>query len=125
LALQEPLARLLPGANRIQVDGTGALQGALVFLLNYDLPNDQVGRGVIIQADDTGAYHGQVAVDVSCTVPQNHIELWQTDMDGIASARKTYRLPNSLADVMLPPGDAGCPDAGTFGGDAAADVGAD
>jgi hypothetical protein len=108
VALQEPLAHLLPGAQRMQVDGTGAMKGALVFLLN-----NERASGTIFYADDNGAYHGEVEVDVSCTLPQNHIQLWQADIDGNASERRTYRLPNSFTDVMLPPGDAGCPDAGT------------
>ena len=108
VALQEPLAKLLPGAMKMQVDGKGAQNGALVFLLNNEL-----GEGTIFYAADDGTYHGEVAVDVSCAVPQNHIQLWQADIDGNSSDKRTYRLPNSFGDVMLPPGDAGCPDAGT------------
>ncbi len=64
---------------------------------------------------------------MSCLRPQNHIQLWQTDIDGTSSEIKTYRLPNSLGDVSLPPDDAGCPDAGLtdvetpIDGDAGAD----
>jgi hypothetical protein len=57
-----------------------------------------------------------LAVDVTCKRPQNHIQLWQTDMEGKSSEVKTYRLPNAFGDVPLPPDDVGCPDA------AAADV---
>ena len=109
LALQEPLARLLGGAKTIQVDGTDAEKGAIVALWNEELQ-----QGTIVKADDKGAYQSLLAVNVSCARPQNHIQLWQTDMEGKSSEVKTYRLPNSFGDVTLPPDDAGgCPDAGT------------
>jgi hypothetical protein len=107
LALQEPLAKLLAGGKTIQVDGTDAVKGAIVALWNEELQ-----AGMIVKADDTGAYQSLLAVDVSCKRPQNHIQLWQTDMDGKNSEVKTYRLPNSFGDVPLPPDDTGCPDAG-------------
>jgi hypothetical protein len=65
-----------------------------------------------VRADDKGTYQSFLAVDVSCTRPYNHIELWQTNMDGKISEAKTYRLPNTLGDVPLPRDMAGCPDAG-------------
>jgi hypothetical protein len=107
LALQEPLAKLLPGGRAIQIEGTDAVRSAFVTLWN-----DELQQGVIVRADDKGAYQSLLAVDVSCTRPHNHIELWQTDTDGNTSPVKTYRLPNTLGDVPLPRDDAGCPDAG-------------
>jgi hypothetical protein len=107
VALQEPLAKLLPGGKTIQIEGTDALKGAIVALWN-----EEVQAGAIVKADDTGAYQSLLTVDVSCTRPHNHIQLWQTDMDGKNSEVRTYRLPNTLGDVPLPPDDAGCPDAG-------------
>jgi hypothetical protein len=108
VALQEPLAKLQAGGKSIRVEGTDALKGALVAMWNEELQ-----EGMIVKADDRGAYQSVLAVDVSCTRPQNHIQLWQTDMDGKTSEAKTYRLPNTFGDVPLPPDDAGCPDAGT------------
>ena len=105
LALQEPLAKLLAGGKSIQVEGSDAAQGALVALWNEELQ-----AGSIVKADDTGAYQSLLGVDVSCKRPHNHIQLWQTDMDGKTSEVRTYRLPNTLGDVPLPPDDAGCPD---------------
>jgi hypothetical protein len=107
LALQEPLAKLLTGGKTIQVEGTDAAKSAIVALWNEELQ-----QGTIVKADDKGAYQSFLAVDVSCTRPQNHIQLWQTDMEGRNSEVKTYRLPNSFGDVPLPPGDGGCPDGG-------------
>ena len=107
LALQEPLAKLLAGGKSIQVEGSDAVKGAIVSLWN-----DELQVGTIVKADDSGAYQSLLAVDVSCTRPQNHIQLWQTDMEGKSSEAKTYRLPNTFGDVPLPPDDAGCPDAG-------------
>ncbi|HMJ52129.1 MAG TPA: hypothetical protein VK540_08630 [Polyangiaceae bacterium] len=118
LALQEPLARLLAGGSSIRVEGSGASNGAIVALWN-----EEMGVGSIVKADDKGAYQSLLAVDVSCTRPQNHIQLWQTDMEGKNSEVKTYRLPNSFGDVPLPPDDAGCPDAGVA--DVNSAVGAD
>jgi len=113
LALQEPLAKLLPDAKSIQVQGTDAVKGAIVAMWNEDMQ-----QGLIVKADEGGAYESVLAVDVSCTRRQNYIQLWQTDMQGKASEIKTYRLPNVFGDVPLPPGDTGCPDGG------GADVGA-
>ena len=118
LALQEPLAKLLPDAKSIQVQGSDAVKGAIVAMWNEELQ-----QGMIVKADDTGAYESVLAVDVSCTRPQNHIQLWQTDMQGKASEIKTYRLPNVFGDIPLPPGNAGCPDAG--GADVGAEAGSD
>jgi hypothetical protein len=117
--LAEPLARLLPDTKNIHVRGTDALKGALVVMWNEELE-----LGTLDKADDSGAYEAVLAVDVSCTRPHNHIQLWQTDMQGKNSEIKTYRLPNTLGDVLLPPGNAGCPDAGgadTGGVDAGSD----
>jgi hypothetical protein len=108
MALQEPLARLLPGGTNIRVQGTDAVKGALVAMWNEELQ-----AGTIVKADDSGAYESVLGVDVSCTRPHNHIQLWQTDMEGKNSEVKTYRLPNTLGDVLLPPDNAGCPDAGS------------
>src|SRR5689334_14496775 len=77
VALQEPLAKLLAGGRTIQVDGTDAVKGAIVALWN-----EEMQAGTIVKADDTGAYQSLLAVDVSCKRPQNHIQLWQTDIDG-------------------------------------------
>jgi hypothetical protein len=118
LALQEPLATLAPGGSSIEVDGRGAAKLALVAMWN-----EEVQAGTVVKADDTGAYRGSLVVDVSCTRPHNHIQLWQTDMEGNTSEVKTYRLPNSFGDVALPPDDAGCPDAGSDDANAAADAG--
>jgi hypothetical protein len=107
VALQEPLAKLLGDAKSIQVQGKGAVKGAIVALWNEELQ-----LGTIVKADDSGAYESVLSVDVSCLRPQNHIQLWQTDMEGKSSEIKTYRLPNVLGDVPLPPDNAGCPDAG-------------
>ena len=107
LALQEPLAKLLTGGRTIQVEGKDAVNGGLVAMWN-----EETQSGVIVKADDKGAYQSVLGVDVSCRRPQNHIQLWQTDMDGKTSDVKTYRLPNSFGDIPLPPDDAGCPDAG-------------
>lgn len=117
LALQEPLAKLLAGGKTVQIEGTNAVNGALVAMWN-----EERQEGLIVKADDNGAYRSVLAVDVSCARPQNHIELWQTDMTGKSSEAKTYRLPNSFGDVPLPPDDAGCPDAGLDDVNAAADV---
>jgi hypothetical protein len=106
VALQEPLAKLLMGGKAIQVEGKDAVKAAIVSLWNEELE-----VGAIVKADDNGDYRSLLAVDVSCVRPQNHIQLWQTDMDGKSSEIKTYRLPNTLGDVPLPPSDAGCPDA--------------
>jgi hypothetical protein len=115
VALQEPLARLQPGGRRIQIDGNGAVKGGIVSLLNEEL-----GSGLLVKADDTGAYSASLEVDVSCRRPHNHISMWQTDQSGGMSEVKTYRLPNTLGDVPLPPDNAGpCSDAG-----AAPDAGA-
>ncbi len=109
LALQEPLAKLLPGAKNIQIQGTDAVKGALVAMWNEELQD-----GTIVKADNSGTYESVLSVDVSCTRPQNHIQLWQTDMEGKNSEIKTYRLPNTFGDVPLPPdNNAGCPDAGS------------
>jgi hypothetical protein len=107
LPLQEPLAKLVAGGTSIDIEGRDAVKGAIVALWNEELQ-----AGTIVKADDTGAYRSLLAVDVSCKRPQNHIQLWQTDMDGKNSEVRTYRLPNSFGDVPLPPDDAGCPDAG-------------
>jgi hypothetical protein len=107
LALQEPLAILLGDAKSIQVQGHDAQKGAIVSLWN-----EEMQLGTIVKADQNGAYESVLAVDVSCMRPQNHIQLWQTDMEGRSSDIKTYRLPNVGGDVPLPPGNAGCPDAG-------------
>jgi hypothetical protein len=119
LALQEPLAKHLDGAMAIQGDGAGAAKSAMVVM-----GNDELEERAIYQADDSGAYHGLLAVNVSCVRPQNHILLWQTDMDGKSSEVKTYRLPNAFGNVALPPDDtdAGCPDAGTNDAAAAGDA---
>jgi len=106
LALQEPLAKLVAGGKAVQFEGKDALRGAIVALWN-----DELQVGTIVKADDTGSYQGLLAVDVSCVRPQNHIDLWQTDMDGKMSEVKTYRLPNTFGDIPLPPDDGGCPDA--------------
>ena len=107
LALQEPLAKLLPDGKNIRVQGTDAVKGAIVAMWNEELQ-----AGLIVKADNSGAYESVLGVDVSCTRPQNHIQLWQTDMEGKTSEVKTYRLPNTFGDVPLPPDNAGCPDAG-------------
>ena len=107
VALNEPLAKLLAGGKTVQVEGKDAVRGAIVALWNEEMQS-----GVIVKADDTGTYQSLLEVDVSCRRPQNHIQLWQTDMDGKSSEVKTYRLPNSFGDIPLPPDDAGCPDAG-------------
>ena len=108
LALQEPLARLQPGGRTIQVDGTGAVKGGIVSLYNEEL-----GSGLLVKADDTGAYSASLGVDVSCRRPHNHISMWQTDQAGAMSEVKTYRLPTTLGDGPLPPDNAGpCSDAG-------------
>jgi hypothetical protein len=122
VALQEPLAKLQAGGKTIRVEGRDAVKGAIVALWNEELQ-----EGTIVKADDSGAYESVLAVNVSCTRPQNHIQLWQTDMDGKNSEVKTYRLPNSFGDVPLPPDDAGCPDAGPADVEipADADAGAD
>jgi len=122
LALQEPSAPLLAGGTTVQVEGTDAVQSAMVVMWNEELQS-----GAITKADDTGTYRTLLTVDVSCTRPQNHIQLWQTDMEGKNSEVKTYRLPNAFGDVPLPPDDAGCPDGGLADVDmpAGADGGAD
>lgn len=107
-SLQEPLAKLQPGGKSIQVEGRDAMKHAIVSLWN-----DDTKGGILVRADDTGAYQGVLQVDVSCLRPKNHIQLWQVTEDGLTSEVKTYRLPNTLGDVVLPPDDAGpCPDAG-------------
>jgi hypothetical protein len=106
VALLVPLAKLQAGGKTIHVEGRDAVRGAIVALWNEELQ-----AGTIVKADDSGAYESVLAVDVSCARPQNHIQLWQTDMEGKNSEVKTYRLPNSFGDVPLPPDDAGCPDA--------------
>ena len=116
-ALREPLARLLPDAKTIAVEGSGAVKGAIVALWNEELQ-----EGTIVKADDTGAYRSSLPVDVSCVRTHNHVQMWQTDMEGKNSEVKTFRLPNSLADVTLPPDDAGCPDAGVVDASGASDV---
>ena len=120
VALQEPLAKLLTGGKTIQVEGRDAVRSAIVAMWNEELQS-----GMIVKADDTGAYQSLLAVDVSCRRPQNHIQLWQTDMDGKSSEVKTYRLPNSFGDIPLPPDDAGCPDAGLADVDTPIDAGAE
>ncbi|MET0594210.1 MAG: hypothetical protein ABW133_16025 [Polyangiaceae bacterium] len=107
LALQEPLARLQPGGKSILIDGNGAVKGGVVSLWNEEL-----GEGILVRADDDGGYSASLRVDVTCRRPHNHIQLWQTDPAGIMSDIKTYRLPNTLGDVPLPPDNAGCPDSG-------------
>jgi hypothetical protein len=119
VALQEPLAKLQAGGKTIHVQGRDAVKGAMVALWNEELQ-----EGTIVKADDSGAYESVLAVDVSCLRPQNHIQLWQTDMDGKNSEIKTYRLPNSFVDVPLPPDDAGCPDASAADVEIPADAGA-
>ena len=107
VALQEPLARLQPGGRMIQIDGVGAVKGAIVSLWNEELES-----GLIVKADDMGAYSASLGVDVSCRRPHNHISMWQT-VQGAPSEVKTYRLPNTLGDVPLPPDNAApCSDAG-------------
>jgi hypothetical protein len=107
LALQEPLASLLGDGKSIRVKGNGASQRAMVAMWN-----EEMQLGTIVKADEGGAYEGVVEVDVSCLRPHNHIQLWQTDMEGKSSEMKTYRLPNVTGDVPLPPDNSGCPDAG-------------
>jgi hypothetical protein len=107
-SLPEPLAILQPGAKSVRIDGRGASKKAIVSLWN-----DELNDGILVRADDTGAYQASLQVDVSCRRRQNHIQLWQTDEEGVMSEVKTYRLPNTFGDVPLPPDDAGpCPDAG-------------
>ena len=107
MSLQEPLARLQPGGKTILVDGTGAARGGVVSLWNEEL-----AEGILVRAEDSGAYSATLRVDVTCRRPHNHIQLWQTDTNGTMSEIKTYRLPNTLGDVPLPPDNAGCPDSG-------------
>jgi hypothetical protein len=123
-ALQEPLAKLQPGGKSIEVEGRDAVKRAIVSLWNDDTQD-----GILVRADDTGTYRATLQVDVSCRRPKNHIQLWQVTEEGVTSEVKTYRLPNTLGDVMLPPDDAGpCADAGDLpdaGAPADADAGAD
>src|SRR5262245_4810867 len=69
-ALQEPAAQLLAGGKTMRVAGRDALKGAIVAMWNEELQ-----AGMIVKADDTGAYESLLAVDVSCVRPQNHIQL--------------------------------------------------
>jgi hypothetical protein len=120
VALHEPLAQLLADAKTIDIRGSDAVKGAIVAMWNEELQS-----GAIVRADDLGVYQSLLSVDVSCIRPQNHIQLWQTDMDGKSSEVKTYRLPNTFGDVPLPPDDAGCPDGGAIDAGIVVDGGAD
>src|SRR5882724_9064324 len=111
---------LLPDSKHVRIASDGALRvdGVEVFMFNEEL-----GAGQRADKDEFGHYEGIVPVDLSCSRPTNHVDLWQAMVDsqgGIESPITIVTVPRGAAGADLhcdnaEPGPEPQPDGGASG----------
>jgi hypothetical protein len=78
-ALEQPaVVELLPDGKMVKIAGDGALRtdDVEVFMLN-----EETGLGAKADKDSFGHYEKVIGVELTCSHPSNHVDLWQRRLE--------------------------------------------
>jgi len=113
--LQQPaVVEIQPGGQQVLIAGDGALHTGDIEVV---MLNEELGLARFVKPDSHGHYEGLVPINIDCTQPTNHVDMWQRRYDGTESPLIVVTVPRTI--TRLP--DAGCSDAGEDAGAEPAD----